>query len=319
MTSENEKSENELAIHANNMPDRRIPEGMTREQIELIKRTIAKGATDDELNLFIQFCRAKKMDPFSRQLYAIQRRTKDSSGNYHNIMVIQTGIDGFRAQAGRNPHYAGQLGPFWCGADGVWTDIWLKTEPPAAAKVGALRSDFKEPCWGTARWAEYKSDQGLWSKMPATMIAKCAEALALRKAFPDELSGVYSTEEMDQAIDVTPIQTSEAGAGQRGENKASPSPNTQRPAPAPVQPKDDEMGGAQGNAQTEPAGGRAGAATGISPRQQAAQSTLKVTPDASPAPPADPKKPATRGLLPAQVRLVFARARNAGLAQGTRR
>jgi len=173
----------------------------TPEQTQLISTTIAPGCSNDELRLFAYACQRTGLDPFSKQIYAIKRGGK---------MTIQAGIDGLRAIAERTGQLDGSE-TYWCGDDGIWADVWLNSKPPAAAKTVLHRKGAAHPFVGVARFADYNAGQGLWSKMPAAMIAKCAEALALRKAFPADMSGVYSTDEMEQAVETVTVTAAPAG------------------------------------------------------------------------------------------------------------
>jgi phage recombination protein Bet len=179
----------------------------TPEQAQLISTTIAPGCSNDELRLFAYACQRTGLDPFSKQIYAIKRGGK---------MTIQAGIDGLRSIAERTGQLDGSISE-WCGDDGIWTDVWLGSKPPAAAKTTIWRKGASHAFTGVARFQDYNAGQGLWSKMGATMIAKCSEALALRKAFPADLSGVYSTDEMDQAVE--PVTVTSAPALPAGDDK----------------------------------------------------------------------------------------------------
>lgn len=169
------------------------------DDITLLKSTVVpKETTESELKLFLNYCKKTGLDPFTRQIYAMKTKDKFS---------VMSSIDGLRLVAQRSGEYEGQTAPMWADNEGVWHDVWVKKEHPAAAKVGVYRKDFKEPCYGIARFETYaqkKYDGTLqynWGKMPDLMIAKCAEALALRKAFPNELSGIYTNDEMQNFID----------------------------------------------------------------------------------------------------------------------
>ena len=160
------------------------------KQLAALKQVGLENKPKAELAVFLHYCQRTGLDPFARQIYMISR-----GGKY----TIQSSIDGLRIVAQRSGNYGGQTAVEWCGADGKWKDVWLEATPPVAARVGVYYKDAPNPTYAVAKFDSYNANTPIWKKMPDLMIAKCAEALALRKAFPNDLSGVYSSEEMQQA------------------------------------------------------------------------------------------------------------------------
>lgn len=163
----------------------------TDAQVQIMKETVAPGVSNPEFLFFLEVCKSRGLNPFNREIYAIPRGQK---------MTIQVSIDGMRILAERSGKYSGQIGPQFCAADGQWRDEWLTDDPPVAARVGVLRKDFDQPIWAVARYKAYvQANNPLWKSMPEVMLQKCAESLALRKAFPQATAGLYTNEEMMQA------------------------------------------------------------------------------------------------------------------------
>ncbi|NEA19848.1 phage recombination protein Bet [Streptomyces halstedii] len=195
----------------------------TNDQVAVLRQAgIKPQVTAAEMSGFLHLCQRTGLDPFSRQIYLIGRYSKKDQ---REIYTPQTGIDGYRviaqrvtAQTGGSYGYEDTL---WCDSSGRWRDVWLAQEPPAAAKVTVIRNGQRFSAVATFReyvqtWPD-GNPKGLWGQMPAGQIAKCAEALGLRKAFPHDLAGVYTAEEMEQADNTTP--------------DAAPAPQMQRAQP----------------------------------------------------------------------------------------
>lgn len=167
----------------------------TPEQNQLLKDTVCKGASDNDFMIFSHICKRTGLDPFAKQIYAVMRWDKKLN---RNAMTIQTGIDGYRVIAERTGRYAPGKEPTYA-YDGNGKLI----SATAYAKKQTQDGTWHEVS-ATAFYSEYVQvfngiPTQFWSKMPHGQLAKCAEALALRKAFPQEMSGVYTKEEMDQA------------------------------------------------------------------------------------------------------------------------
>lgn len=184
----------------------------TPDQVQLIKDTVAVDTTDDEFKLFLYQCGATGLNPLLKQAYCIKRW---NAGLGRMACAFQTGIDGFRVVADRTGNYAGQDEPkFVFGESNTIPEYVTVT---VYRMIGGQRVGFA----ATAYYSEYvqtKKDghpNSMWTRMPKSQLAKCAESLALRKAFPQDLSGIYTADEMGQADNDAPPQL--------------PPPTTQRP------------------------------------------------------------------------------------------
>ena len=165
---------------------------------------IDNDVTEPELMAFLHECQRRKLDPFSRQIYLIGRYDRNKGRKAYRS---QTSIDGFRLIARRAADKSGidysYEDTIWFDDEGRRHEVWLSRGVPAAAKVVVIRNGQRFDA--VARYGAYVQTnrdgepQGLWRSMPDVLIAKCAEALALRKAFPEDLGGIYTEEEMAQA------------------------------------------------------------------------------------------------------------------------
>jgi phage recombination protein Bet len=207
--------------------------GIDADKVELIRSTVAANATPDELKLFLYHVSRTGLDPMARQIY-FQKRFNKRRGK--SEMTIITGIDGYRLIADRTGQYAGNDDP-----------VFDDEANPRKAKVTVYKiiGNVRCPFTASARWEQYYpgDEQGfMWRKMPHLMLGKCAEALALRKAFPAELSGIYIKEEMEQAGEET------VGSGNGG-GPSEPAPEpTRAPQGPPATPSSPGTTAAPGNA-----------------------------------------------------------------------
>ena len=194
--------------------------GVTPAMWATVKATVApKDCPDEFVVLYFMRCKQVGADPSSKMLYIVNRKNRGEDG-----WRIESYVDFFRSAAVATGEYNGQEGPQWCGDDGVWLDEWLRDTPPTAARVKVFRKNVEHTPWITARYSAYYGSGAnfLEKKLGEVLIAKVAEALAYRKAFPQQLSGVYVAEEMKQADDAKTVYP--AGI-QQGTNEAVPIPD----------------------------------------------------------------------------------------------
>jgi phage recombination protein Bet len=173
----------------------------TNEQQLMIRNTFANGANEQEFRVLMETARLRNLNPFLRQVHFVKRYDRDRG----HVWSVQVSIDGLRAIAERSGKYDGQDEPsFELDAKGK----------PLSCRVAVYRKDWSRPAVAVARWSEYiqttkdGSPTRFWAQMPFVMLAKCAEALAIRKAFPEDTGGLYVPEEVqggEEPAEVVPM------------------------------------------------------------------------------------------------------------------
>lgn len=202
-----------------------------QEQALLNHAGVSRNASDADVEVFFHQVKRTGLDPFAKQIHMIERQGKQT---------IQVGIDGFRLIARRAVDKTGEaLGyedNLWCDQNGNWRDVPVPGQVPVAAKVTVLRNGQRYPA--VALYEEYVARKkngdvnAMWSQRPAGQLAKCAEALALRKAFPQDLAGLYTSEEMQQADNPDRARPAPAQS-QQAQSAPSPDQAQQKPVKGP--------------------------------------------------------------------------------------
>lgn len=164
--------------------------------IETLKQTVAQNTTDAEFKIFCEFCKSTKLNPFKKEVWCIVT----GEGKYRR-MQLMTGINGFHAIANSHPQYDGmEIGLI--GKSGEYLPMTYPNNDYIGAWAKVYRKDRRIPVEGVAMLSEYDKKHGNWITMKRVMINKCSESVGLRKAFPQELNGLYTQEEMPNSFEI---------------------------------------------------------------------------------------------------------------------
>ncbi len=202
-----------------------VPPMFTPEQTQMIRDTYANGASAGEFAVLMEIAKARRLNPLLRQIHFVSRPDRDKG---RDVWSAQVSIDGLRSVADRTGMYDGQD-----EAEHEYDKEGLLT----LSRVKVYRKGVSRPFVGVARWSEYVqtkrdgSPTRFWNTMAHTMLDKCAEALAMRKAFPEDTAGLYVPEEMQQmegAVELTGQLTGATGGAHspHGDKEDYPNPET---------------------------------------------------------------------------------------------
>lgn len=239
-------------------------------QIAVLRQLGVEDAPQGDLDLFFHTCKTTGLDPFRKQIFMIGRNTKvtsyvpnaDGTGQrkeerWVTKYTIQTGIKGYRKHARDVANQLGEKlsfeGPWWCGEDGQWREVWPADVPPVAAKFVVFRdgepnsavvhySEFVQTVdiyegSGQARRLVDTKPNSMWAKMPRNQLAKCAEAAAYERAYPDDFDGLTLDVAVQTSVidsDGNPVDSGaqqSSGGRQRGLAGARAALQQRRPDP----------------------------------------------------------------------------------------
>lgn len=180
------------------------------DQLQLIINTVARGASPDELQLFLYRCNLLKLNPLKPgQIHFVKY------GNSPGTIVI--GIDGFRATGIRTGLHVSTNRGVNKNENGEIVSGWCRIKK--RDQTGEIQEFYEE-----TPFVEYFNEKNpSWKKMPETMIKKCSEAACHRMAYPDDLGGVYVDAERD-AIEAS-AGHSEGGSYGNGNKVIADQPN----------------------------------------------------------------------------------------------
>lgn len=181
-----------------------------------VKNYLVSGngnVTDQEILMFIELCKAQKLNPFIKEAYLIKFGSSPA-----NIVV---GKDVFVKRANKNPKFEGmKAGIVTVNKNGEVFEREGSLKLPQEELIGGWCEVFidgiKFPIKSVVALEEYSKTQATWKQMPCVMIRKCAIVTALREAFPEDLQGLYDSAEIKTVPDKLPQKPIEIG-------KASPS------------------------------------------------------------------------------------------------
>ena len=217
----------------------------------VLQETLYPGSTDQEVAMILGYCKARKIDPILKPVHLVPMSVKtDKKGNdgkfvYERKNVIMPGIALYRIDASRSGQYAGMSEPEF-GEEITEEFVGEKTKKritfPKWCKVtvkkllpnGGIAEFTAKEYWKENYASKSKFDNTpneMWEKRSYGQLAKCAEAQALRKAFPDVVGNEYTKEEMEGKLhhheDVNPNRSPKTYEGQRVETKAEEAPQAE--------------------------------------------------------------------------------------------